>query len=83
MPEPITLLTQWSGENVAPVEPTQRQSEAKRLAAEFTAYALDTGLSGSDLAELELELGESLESYMAELMRAEDDPGSDEPPAAT
>jgi hypothetical protein len=62
------LLERWIAENVRPVPPAQRNSEARRLAVEFSAFARDADMSDADLAELEEEIGVDLGSHMAEAL---------------
>jgi hypothetical protein len=62
------LLERWIAENVSPVPPAQRASEARRLAVEFSAFARDADMSNADLAELEEEIGAPLKSYMSEAL---------------
>jgi hypothetical protein len=69
---PTDLLARWIAENVRPVPPAQRNSEARRLAVEFFAFARDADLSDADLAELEEEIGADLRSHMAEALEIAD-----------
>ena len=64
------LLARWIAENVRAVPVSQRRRESQRLAAEFSAFAKDAGLSEADLTELEVEIGESLDSHMADALEA-------------
>lgn len=65
---PTDLLAQWIAENVCAVPAGRRESEARRLVVEFSAFAEDAGLNAADLAELEEEIGETLGSHMAEAL---------------
>jgi hypothetical protein len=73
------LLAHWIAENVRAVPDDEQEREAARLAAEFTAYAKDAGLSAADLAELEVDIGEELGTHMKEAL-AEAAPGEDDEP---
>jgi hypothetical protein len=74
------LLAGWIAENVQAVPDEEVEREAARLAAEFAAYAKDAGLSASDLAELEVDIGEDLRSHMKEAL-ADATPGEDDAPS--
>ena len=65
----LDLLNHWVAENVHAVPAEDLKSEAARLAGEFTAYARDAGLGAADLAELEEEIAETLESHMEEALK--------------
>lgn len=74
------LLAGWIAENVRAVPDDELEREAARLAAEFTAYAKDAGLSAADLAELEVDIGEDLRTHMMETL-AEAAPSEDDAPS--
>jgi hypothetical protein len=76
----LELLARWTAENAKAVPAERVKSEATRLAAEFAAYAKDAGFSAADLAELEEDIAETLESHMADALEAartlRDDPST-------
>jgi hypothetical protein len=63
----VDILNRWVAESVRPVPPAEAAREAARLAAEFTAYAEDAGLS---VERLEIEIGEDIVSHMREALEA-------------
>lgn len=61
------ILARWVADSLRPVSAEARSREAKRLAAEFAAYAADAGIN---LDRLEEELGTDLAAYMEEALDA-------------
>ncbi len=66
----LDLLKRWMAETIRAVPEADIESEATRLAGEFTAYARDAGLSAADLAELEEDMAATLENRMEEALKA-------------
>jgi hypothetical protein len=71
----LDILTHWVAENVRPVPPDEIEKEAKRLAAEFSAFAADAGVN---IENLETEITEDLEAFMADALKAVAGPTGDE-----
>ena len=63
----VEILSRWTAEAIGAIAADDAGREAARLAAEFTAYAEDTGLN---IEELENDLGEDLLSYMKDALEA-------------
>ena len=63
----IDILHRWMAETVRPVPPDDVPKEAKRLATEFSAFATDAGM---DIENLETEISEDLETFMADALKA-------------
>jgi hypothetical protein len=63
----LDILDRWVAETVRPVPPDEVEKEAKRLATEFAAFAEDAGV---DIENLETEITEDLESFMADALKA-------------
>jgi hypothetical protein len=63
----LDILNNWVAENVRPVPPDEIEKEAKRLATEFAAFAADAGLN---IENLETEITEDLEAFMADALKA-------------
>ena len=63
----IDLLNRWIAETVHPVPAAEVEKEAKRLATEFTAFAADAGLN---VENLETDISEDLEAFMADALKA-------------
>ena len=63
----LDILDRWMAETVRPVPPDEIEKEAKRLATEFSAFAEDAGVS---IENLETEISEDLETFMADALKA-------------
>jgi hypothetical protein len=61
----LDSLSRWIAEWVHPVPAAAIPKEAARLAAEFTAYAKDAGISTEHIED---ELGEDLAAYMEDAL---------------
>jgi hypothetical protein len=73
------ILNRWVAETVRPVPPSDIEHEARRLATEFAAFAADAGI---EVENIETDITEPLETFMAEALRgAAETAGS--PPADT
>ena len=72
----IDLLNRWIAETVHPVPAAEVEKEAKRLATEFTAFAADAGLN---VENLETEISEDLEAFMADALKAAAGTDTDDP----
>ena len=62
----VDLLHRWAAETIRPVPEREIQKEAKRLATEFTAFAVDAGMN---LENLEDDISAPLETFMADALR--------------
>lgn len=71
----IDLLNRWIAETVRPVPAGEVEKEAKRLATEFSAFAADAGLN---VENLETEISENLETFMADALKAAAGTGDDD-----
>lgn len=71
----IDLLNRWVAETVRPVPSADIGKEAKRLATEFSAFAADAGLN---VENLETDISEDLEAFMADALRALTGVGADD-----
>jgi hypothetical protein len=63
----LDILNRWVAETVHPVPADEIEKEAKRLATEFSAFAADAGV---DMENLETEISEDLEAFMADALKA-------------
>jgi len=70
----VTALTRWIAESVSAVPSRDAPKEARRLAAEFAAYAADAGI---DVEQLEVEIGGDLVSRMEEALETAGEPDDD------
>jgi len=71
----LDILNRWIDETVRPVAADEIPKEAKRLATEFSAFAMDAGV---DIENLETEISEDLETFMADALKAAAGVGDDE-----
>ena len=72
----IDILNRWIADTVRPVPADEVEKEAKRLAAEFSAFAADAGMN---IENLETEISEDLQTFMADALKAA--AGTDDEPA--
>lgn len=71
----IDLLNRWVADTVRAVPTAEVEKEAKRLATEFSAFAADAGLN---VENLETEISEDLETFMADALKAAAGTGDDD-----
>ncbi len=63
----VELLNRWVSDTVRAVPAEETEKEARRLAVEFTAFAVDAGLN---VEMLEDDIGEDLVSFMIDALQA-------------
>lgn len=63
----LDILNRWIAETVKPVPAEEIPKESKRLATEFSAFAADAGMN---LENLETEISEDLQTFMADALKA-------------